>query len=169
MFVHTVRLSNPILAAFLPKPQMSFLRYVHNRTTYCVFARRLLNCTSSIWSLLPQLHWKLGGLVQVCFLPAAPPPTLLYCAGITACSITVWLSPLYCMRQQWDWPVCFISAHMEASQVLENYSLKSWLKGRGMFCLVIAPDLFLWYSKGRCRADCFPCLTGFHLHLTRML
>lgn len=35
--------------------------------------------------------------------------------GSLAVMLRAWLSPLCCIRQQWDWAVCFISTHIKAS------------------------------------------------------
>lgn len=129
--------------------------------------------------LVSEPHWKLAGLLLVFFFSL-----LLSSVGITACPglfvsiayhgggslavmLRVWLSPLCCIRQQWDWVVCFISTHPAYTQrPRELFSCGADWKGLLIFgrwisfvcssLLICAPDF-----EGHHRADCFPCLTSF--------
>lgn len=89
--------------------------------------------------------------------------------GSLAVMLRAWLSPLWCIRQQWDWAVCFISAHIKASthwkrlgELLSQELIEkvcAFLEGEWVVFAHrswFVPLIF----EGRCRADCFPCLTS---------
>lgn len=113
VFVYIMHLSNlqENLGCLPIQTPVSFLCYIHNRATYCVFTQRFLHCTHGANGLCSQNC--IGNLLGcVCFSPPLP-----FSVGITARTglfvslayhrgrsmavmLRAWLSPLCCISQK---------------------------------------------------------------------
>lgn len=125
--LHISPISERILAAFLFKPlcascatstieqpilySLSVCYIVH--TMHMVFGLRAALEIS--WVVIGVFFSPLLSSVGITARPGLFVSLAYHGGGSLAVMLRLWLSPLCCIRQQWDWVVCFISTHIKAS------------------------------------------------------
>lgn len=122
-----------------------------------------------------EISWVFASVFFFFFfslLPSSALPVLFVSlayqrGGSLAVTLRAWLSPLYCIRQQWDWAVHFISANITASAhskclgelLSKELTEKVFSFLEGEWALLICPSEFERQSRLLPMLDefCFSC------------
>lgn len=156
VWLHHPTIQSVILAAFLLKPMCPFctVSTAEQPIVYSHSVHYIIHMTHTVFALANawEISWDFASVPQ---LSQSSFVSLAYQrGGSLAVMLRGWLSPLHCIRQQWDWAVRFISANIKASKM--SWRIIIWgadwqdpfIFGRWMsLLLLICPSYFEGQSR----------------------